>query len=452
VTANPYDIVPCGLIAADSDGVVLSVNETFARWTGTRASDLVGQRVVSLFDAGSRILYETRVTPILHLEGAVDAVSLAIERADGSVMPSLVNAVIAGDGTMHFAIMDTQERVDYERELLAARRAAEESELRVRILQTASGAFGSSSDEAQLADALARSVREAFAATSSAVLLLDADGALSLVAGTDPFEAAPPESRPQALAVAARSSMTVSTSYDARLFSPDLADAMDAARISSTSATPITTPDGIVGVLVTHFARERTIDAVYVEVQSALTQQAAEVLVRLRLQRQLEHIALHDRLTGLANRELFSFHLDRALASADQGFALLFVDLDGFKAVNDAYGHAVGDTVLQEASSRLVASVRATDLVGRFGGDEFVIVCAGLAGAALEEVAGRIRANVAAEYPIAPAARVSASIGIAVVHSSRLAEVRSADVLSIADHAMYDAKSLGKDQFVVRVV
>jgi diguanylate cyclase (GGDEF)-like protein/PAS domain S-box-containing protein len=447
-----FDDIPCGIVTTDSSGAIITVNATFARWIGHSAESLTGRRFVGLLDIGSQMLFETRVLPILQLSGAVDAMALSIERSDGSTIPGLVNAVVAEGGEVHLAIMDAQQRVDYERELLAARRAAESSELRVRVLQTAAGEFGASVDEGQLAQSLAKSVRDAFAATSTAVLLMDGSGVLSLEAGTDPFATIEPELRPQALAAASGAPVVISSPDDARVFSPALAEAMDAARISSTSATPIATADGVVGVLVTHFARQRAIDAIYVEVQSALTQQAAEVLVRLRLQQQLAHIALHDRLTGLANRELFQFHLDRALASTDRGFALFFVDLDGFKAVNDAYGHSIGDSVLQEASARLVASVRASDVVSRFGGDEFVIVCDGLDGDALEDVAARVCAAVCAVYPSAPAARVSASMGIAIVQPSRLAAVAAAEVLSIADNAMYDAKALGKNRFVIRNV
>ena len=450
MSERPWDDVPCGLVIVDADGVIVESNATLRTWTGFTPDALAGRRFGSLLDPGSRLLYETRVAPILQLKGSVDATALTIVGSDGAPLAALVTAMVADDGRMSIAIMDARERVDYERELLAARRAAEASELRVRVLQSAAGAFSSSLTEGELAAALARSVREAFGATSAAVFLVEPDGSLSLAGGADPFAAAASEYRPQSLALSSGEIVTVSTIADAAAFSPHLAGAMDAARISSTSATPITTPDGIVGVLVTHFARERAIDAVYVEVQSALALQAAEVLVRLRLQRELEHIALHDGLTGLANRKLLGFYLDHAVRGPD-GFSLLFIDLDGFKSVNDAYGHATGDAVLRLAATRIVESVRGTDVVGRFGGDEFVILCAGVGGDAVEQLAERVRAAVLEGYPSAPAARVSASIGIAVVGETRIGGVTVAEVLNIADNAMYDAKALGKNRVVVRV-
>jgi len=452
MNSRPWDDVPCGLVVVDGNGLIVEANAALRGWTGFSNDDLIGRRFNSLLDSGSRLLYETRVAPILQLSGSIEATSLAIVAADGSSIATLLTAMIADDGRVHVAIMDARERVDYERELLAARRAAEASELRVRVLQSAAGAFTSSQSEVELAAALAGSVREAFAATSTAVFLVEADGELALAGGTDPFAGSTPGHRPQALALASGGVVTMSSVASARSFSPDLADAMDAARVSSTSATPITTAEGVVGVLVTHFAREREIDAVHIEVQSALALQAAEVLVRLRLQRQLEHIALHDGLTGLANRELLQFHLDRAVEAAAQGFALFFVDLDGFKTVNDAYGHATGDAVLRMASARIVGSVRESDVVGRFGGDEFVILCAGVADDEVVHVAERIRAAVRASYPTAPESQVSASIGIAVVGESRIGQVTATEVLNVADNAMYDAKALGKNQFIARNV
>ena len=451
MSERPWDDVPCGLLVVDADDVIVESNATLRSWSGFTTEALAGRRFGSLLDPGSRLLYETRVAPILQLKGSVEATALTIIGNDGAGLAALMTATVADDGRMNIAIMDARQRVDYERELLAARRAAEASELRVRVLQNAAGAFSSSLTELELAAALARSVREAFGATSAAVFLVEADGSLSLTAGTDPFSTEAPDRRPQALALTSGEVVTASTVADARAFSPLLAEAMDAARISSTSATPITTPDGIVGVLVTHFARERVIDAVYVEVQSALALQAAEVLVRLRLQRELEHIALHDGLTGLANRQLLGFYLEHAVLES-QGFALLFLDLDGFKSVNDAYGHATGDAVLRLAAARIVESVRDTDVVGRFGGDEFVILCAGVGGGEVEQLAERVRASVLAHYPTAPAARVSASIGIAVVGEARIGDVTAAEVLSIADNAMYDAKALGKNRVVVHAV
>jgi len=113
----------------------------------------------------------------------------------------------------------------------------------------------------------------------------------------------------------------------------------------------------------------------------ALRAAAASLLAREEMRRALEHQATHDALTGLANRAASTDHLARALAAARGGrahVALLFVDLDGFKGVNDAHGHRAGDDVLREVAQRLTTAVRDGDVAGRLGGDEFVVVLTGV--------------------------------------------------------------------------
>jgi diguanylate cyclase (GGDEF)-like protein/PAS domain S-box-containing protein len=164
-------------------------------------------------------------------------------------------------------------------------------------------------------------------------------------------------------------------------------------------------------------------------------------LARLRGEERMRHDAVHDPLTGLANRTLLRDHLEQALARSQRtggAIALLFVDLDNFKLINDAHGHATGDAVLAELGKRLQAVVRPADTVARFGGDEFLVLCEQLdkdAAAAL----GR-RMQEAIRLPLAVAGTehsLSASIGIALGHAD-------ADLLlKDADKAVYRAKARG---------
>jgi len=162
-------------------------------------------------------------------------------------------------------------------------------------------------------------------------------------------------------------------------------------------------------------------------------------------QARLEHLAYHDALTDLPNRLLFQEHLEQALARAQRGdlaVAVLFVDLDDFKLVNDSHGHATGDELLRVVASRLREAVRATDVVARLGGDEFLVLVADVdrdtAADAAERVADNIRAALRPPVVLPPCELyTAASIGAALYP----ADAASAEeLLSKADIAMYRAK------------
>ncbi|MBI5104563.1 MAG: GGDEF domain-containing protein, partial [Solirubrobacterales bacterium] len=175
--------------------------------------------------------------------------------------------------------------------------------------------------------------------------------------------------------------------------------------------------------------------------------QAAAALEAARDFEATAHRAAHDALTGLGNRATLADRLRHALQRVKRSsgaLAVLFVDLDRFKDINDTLGHAAGDELLRVIAARLDETVRPGDTVARFGGDEFVVLCEDLAGPedALE-VAERLRTEVA--RPIAlpsGVAQVTASIGVALPdRPDRSAET----VLQAADRAMYEAKAAGRD-------
>jgi diguanylate cyclase len=157
-----------------------------------------------------------------------------------------------------------------------------------------------------------------------------------------------------------------------------------------------------------------------------------------------EFHAFHDALTGLPNRPLFDDRLERALARTNRtgnGTAVMVIDLDGFKAVNDTYGHAAGDALLQAAALRLAAAVRECDTVARIGGDEFGVVLSGIDIGGARESAIRMHESLETGFPIdAATVNLGASIGIALYSTHGL----TADLLmKHADDAMYDAKRAG---------
>jgi len=162
----------------------------------------------------------------------------------------------------------------------------------------------------------------------------------------------------------------------------------------------------------------------------------------------LTRMALYDSLTGLPNRMLLSDRLDHALHASQRNphiTALLFIDLDGFKRVNDAHGHAVGDRLLQQVAHKLMTCVRSTDTVSRHGGDEFVILLPDVHSA--EDAAVCARKIISAmNQPFEIGGRdyvIGASIGIATQQSSR---DDAAALLKCADVAMYHAKSAGRNR------
>jgi diguanylate cyclase (GGDEF)-like protein/PAS domain S-box-containing protein len=176
---------------------------------------------------------------------------------------------------------------------------------------------------------------------------------------------------------------------------------------------------------------------------------AVDVTERYRAEKAAQHLALHDALTGLANRVLFESRLLLALDEADrrqEQAAVLYLDLDGFKEVNDRYGHAAGDWVLREAAVRLMKSVRKVDTVARLGGDELAVVLAHLGDSAqADEIARKVVTAVANGFSYEGASlAVTASVGVAVYpRDGRTAE----EILAQADAAMYAAKRRGKNRW-----
>jgi diguanylate cyclase (GGDEF)-like protein/PAS domain S-box-containing protein len=170
-----------------------------------------------------------------------------------------------------------------------------------------------------------------------------------------------------------------------------------------------------------------------------------------RLEEQLVHDALHDPLTGLANRVLFRDHVERAVAASHRrrtDVAVLFLDLDNFKVINDSLGHRAGDRLLVEVARRLSATIRASDIAARQGGDEFTILLDRIHGVD-EATAFADRLALELGRPIDLDGRsivVGVSIGIALAGGP---EIDADDLLAHADAAMYEAKEHGRARHVV---
>jgi diguanylate cyclase (GGDEF)-like protein/PAS domain S-box-containing protein len=180
---------------------------------------------------------------------------------------------------------------------------------------------------------------------------------------------------------------------------------------------------------------------------------STDITPQKAVEHQLERLAQKDTLTGLPNRHMFNDGIAAALRRSlrsDTEVALLFLDVDGFKRINDTLGHAAGDEVLREFARRLSASVRVTDLVARLGGDEFVIVLEGIH--TREEcrfVARKIIAAMRPEFHVADVTlRVTTSIGIALGNGTMTTPEA---LLKRADSALYAAKGQGRDTYEIAI-
>lgn len=180
-------------------------------------------------------------------------------------------------------------------------------------------------------------------------------------------------------------------------------------------------------------------------------------------------LATTDPLTGLYNRRYADVYLaDVVLRSREsgRGFTVMMIDVDHFKAVNDTYGHAVGDRVLTEIAARMRDNVRAVDLVSRHGGEEFLVILPDIDGAEAEPAADRIR-SIMAEKPFiledSASLRITVSVGVAVATAAGLSVAKGVsfaaeelisrrmtkDLLDAADHALYSAKNAGRNRVSV---
>lgn len=175
-----------------------------------------------------------------------------------------------------------------------------------------------------------------------------------------------------------------------------------------------------------------------------------EVKYRQMLEKKMKHMATHDELTGLENRVLLQDRLDNAIEFHQRQslkLAVLFIDLDGFKIINDTYGHDIGDELLQQVAQRFQGCVRSSDTVVRFGGDEFVLLLTGLH--TIKEasnVAEKVLKVIQKEFQLSKAnVEVGCSIGISIYPDDAN---NTRDLLKISDTLMYKVKTKGKNHYM----
>jgi diguanylate cyclase (GGDEF)-like protein/PAS domain S-box-containing protein len=218
---------------------------------------------------------------------------------------------------------------------------------------------------------------------------------------------------------------------------------------------PLHTSKGVIGVLV---VQSYSGEVRYTKKDEALLQfvsnQVAAAIARKQSEAWLQHIARHDPLTDLPNRTLVHDRLQTALARArreEQRLALLYIDLDGFKQVNDSFGHTLGDQLLQEVAQRIVRCVRQSDTVGRIGGDEFVVLLHDInLPQDATDVADLIRSSLDQPFDLdGKRLAISSSIGVATwpEHGDD-----GKQLIRHADEAMYAAKKKGGNRLLMASV
>lgn len=174
--------------------------------------------------------------------------------------------------------------------------------------------------------------------------------------------------------------------------------------------------------------------------------------LQLAHKEELKELATHDALTGLPNRSLLTDRLIQATAQESRRnliLAVVFIDLDGFKPINDQYGHSAGDVLLKTLAVRLQEAVREGDTISRFGGDEFVVLLVDIESKKdLENLLNRLQAAVHSPVRLdSKDVRVTASLGVSLFDEYH--EVEPDQLIRQADHAMYEAKKAGKNQYII---
>ncbi len=235
---------------------------------------------------------------------------------------------------------------------------------------------------------------------------------------------------------------------------PDFIGAFDG--ISSEVCVPLRDDGRVAGVLNLEATGEYQFRERDLELMLALAQHIDSAIGRTRLYQRLRaseeryrHLALHDPLTGLPNRTMFAEQVESELTRAGHPrLAIGFLDLDGFKLVNDSLGHDAGDHLLQHVAKRLVAAVRGNDVVARLGGDEFAIMFPGLGdGTEVGPIASRVMEVLARPFTVdGVEVAVSASIGVAIDSGTMTSH---GDLLRRADIALYEAKGDGRNRYRV---
>jgi diguanylate cyclase (GGDEF)-like protein/PAS domain S-box-containing protein len=410
-----FERAPIGMALAAPGGRFVLVNEAMAEFLGRPADALLECRVADVSHAEDMPETAEALRRMLAGELAEWNTVKRYVRPTGEVRWGALRALLLYDADGH-----VQHSLAIVRDVTAERLG----ERRRSALYGVSRIMAGAASLSEALPALVETVVRELDWERGALWLLDQQGALQYAAAS-PIGSAPPN--PPSLA-------TEPVARDGGI------------------AIPVVGGADVLGLL--EFACEPTarLDDDLAGFAAALGVGVGDYLVRKRAEELLLHQALHDPLTDLPNRVLFFDRLEHAIRRQRRehaALAVMFVDFDGFKAVNDRFGHAGGDEVLRRAADRVAAGLRAEDTVARFGGDELVVLSehvAGVAGGAL--IAERILEHLRAPIELhGEQIVVSASIGVCI---APVEGATSDELMAAADAAMYRAKALGAGRYVIQ--
>lgn len=433
------DHAPTSIFLVDGEAAVLWVNRSAADLFGFDVDEVIGRSVLEFLDPDWDPIAFESIATAMGAEGPRQPMLFRAIRADGSKM---IVEVIA-NAQLHDPVLGG---------LVVALRRWDERYLLDQVLESMAA-----SAEAEHTLRLLVRVAEADILEARAAILFDRVGdrfaSVQASAGLDPALVGPMAGQPADVLEAWAGLLPHDDGVVA-----DVADLPEVLRRPAEAAGHQTLwlwpsdrrPGEAPDVVVAAWRDEPHLDVDQTRrwAMARLARLASLVLDRSRSDAARAYAASHDALTGLANRAWFYERLERAVAvkDADAGprqVGVVYLDLDGFKPINDQHGHAVGDEVLVEVGVRLAALVRDDEVVARLGGDEFAVLCPSVTGLeALGVLAGRLGESIRRPIEIDGA---SLSVGVSAGCAVGVAGECSADALvEAADVAMYEAKADGK--------